>query len=740
MVDGPPPYIDIYSRLKTIVKGWTYLKSEIDDKLSDKLDKTHTSYKGKNVVTNSSTGAIEFEEKNNHTHSQYLTEHQSLTNYVQKSNTNGLLKNDGTVDTNTYLTGHQDISGKEDTSNKTSGWNATTNNTRYPTEKLVKDSLDAKLDKSQTSYKGKNVVVDSTTGNITFEDKNNHTHSNYLTSHQDITGKEDKTNKSPSITTDTGSTTKYPTVKAVEDYAQPKGNYLTEHQSLSNYVTTDDSRLSDARTPTTHNHNDLYYTETETDNLLSGKSDNGHTHNQYLTSHQDISGKANTSDLSTVATTGSYTDLSNKPSYTATVTSSTNGAYKIGSINISGSSVDIYGKDTDTHQSLTNYVQKSATTGLLTNDGSVNTTILSNVQNISQTVEGLSTVASTGNYDDLDNKPSIPSDVSELSDNNNTAFTPKSHTHGIMQNNGVLLINNVPQTNKNVVTGSGGGITVEDKISASNSIPPADTTSGSYGSGTSYARSNHTHPKSTLYAESSHTHNIYDLGQELDGSIIFDYGNDSISLFDSNLTYIPSEGRIYYGNGNDSNEEFVKISDIPIIYELTSSTYNATIDTAFTITVKATDILGYAKTNKSVTLYHNGTSVSSQNTDSNGVATWSITPSTWGIHDFNIGNIHCQVDVSGWKNVNIGSYGTLKVNGKERLCYFTYYRTNFNLSSSTTTIESNLIPEQYSGGGTRVTIFNNTMGGNISDNGTFSVHTSSTGTGKTINASAMWKY
>lgn len=37
-----------------------------------------------------------------------------LSAYVQKSNTSGLLKNDGTVDTNTYLTQHQDISGKQD--------------------------------------------------------------------------------------------------------------------------------------------------------------------------------------------------------------------------------------------------------------------------------------------------------------------------------------------------------------------------------------------------------------------------------------------------------------------------------------------------------------------------------------------------------------------------------------------------------------------------------------------------
>ena len=64
----------------------------------------------------------------------------------------------------------------------------------------------------------------------------NHTHSNYLTSHQDISGKEDVSNKSSSISTDTGSTSKYPTVKAVEDYAQPKGNYLTQHQSLTDYV------------------------------------------------------------------------------------------------------------------------------------------------------------------------------------------------------------------------------------------------------------------------------------------------------------------------------------------------------------------------------------------------------------------------------------------------------------------------------------------------------------------------
>ena len=51
-------------------------------------------------------------------------------------------------------------------------------------------------------------------------------------------------------------------------------------------------------------------------------------------------------ELAKVATTGSYTDLTDKPSYTPTVTPSTTGAYVIGSLNISGTNQTIYGKDT----------------------------------------------------------------------------------------------------------------------------------------------------------------------------------------------------------------------------------------------------------------------------------------------------------------------------------------------------------------------------------------------------------
>lgn len=87
----------------------------------------------------------------------------------------------------------------------------------------------------------------------------------------------------------------------------------------------------------------------------------------------------------------------------------------------------------------------------------------------------LSTVATTGSYDDLSGKPSIPTVPSSLSSfTNDTGF-----------------------------------ITSSDVPSASSTTPSADTVEGSVGTGVTWARSNHTHPKSDLYAEASHTHSEY---------------------------------------------------------------------------------------------------------------------------------------------------------------------------------------------------------------------------------------
>ncbi len=61
------------------------------------VDSTWVSNSTNPVQSQLIKSALDLKSDTGHTHSQYLTEHQSLTNYVQKNNTAGLLKNDGTV-------------------------------------------------------------------------------------------------------------------------------------------------------------------------------------------------------------------------------------------------------------------------------------------------------------------------------------------------------------------------------------------------------------------------------------------------------------------------------------------------------------------------------------------------------------------------------------------------------------------------------------------------------------------
>lgn len=84
-----------------------------------------------------------------------------------------------------------------------------------------------------------------------------------------------------------------------------------------------------------------YYTKKEID-------DKG-----YLTEHQDISGKANSADLASVATSGSYNDLSNKPTIPTVPT------------NVSAFNNDV-GYLTQ-HQSLANYYTKTEVNSAIVN-------------------------------------------------------------------------------------------------------------------------------------------------------------------------------------------------------------------------------------------------------------------------------------------------------------------------------------------------------------------------------------
>lgn len=95
----------------------------------------------------------------------FLTQHQSLSNYIQKSNTSGLIKNDGSIDTNTYLTQHQSLT---DYVQKNNGANTMTDSSAYSTigtsanatQKTINAAIDSKLDDIYDTFLCENLLFD----------------------------------------------------------------------------------------------------------------------------------------------------------------------------------------------------------------------------------------------------------------------------------------------------------------------------------------------------------------------------------------------------------------------------------------------------------------------------------------------------------------------------------------------------------------------------------------------------
>ena len=87
----------IMGKIEEAITGDSSL-AELINNLKNKVD---------NLVIPSKTSELEND-------SGFITEHQSLDDYISKSETPGLITNTGEVDTTEYLSEHQDISGKID--------------------------------------------------------------------------------------------------------------------------------------------------------------------------------------------------------------------------------------------------------------------------------------------------------------------------------------------------------------------------------------------------------------------------------------------------------------------------------------------------------------------------------------------------------------------------------------------------------------------------------------------------
>ena len=147
-----------------------------------------------------------------------------------------------------------------------------------------------------------------------------------------------------------------------------------------------------------------YYTESEVNALLNGKSDSDHTHTQYLTL-SNIANKQDTiSDLEDIRSGAAKgaTALQSVPSEYVTETELNGKGYLTSHQNIShlATKAELSGYTTNAEfTSLSEVVNTKSNEGHTHPDYAVKT--------------ALATVATTGDYNDLSNKPTIPSEVTE---------------------------------------------------------------------------------------------------------------------------------------------------------------------------------------------------------------------------------------------------------------------------------------------------------------------------------------
>ena len=265
------------------------------------------------------------------------------------------------------------------------------------------------------------------------------------------------------------------------------GNITIEGGSNVDVVTRWEATLSDTKVPS----------EKLTKNSLDGKAPTAHA------SSSSTYGLGTTSNYGHVKTINGLTQSSHSD---GTALSAYQGKVLKDAIDAKPDSSDIPTKTSDlTNDS--NYISTSSTSGLIKNDGTIDTTTYSTFN---------------GNYNSLTNKPTIPSKTSDLTNdgadgtnvfvaNNDSRLTdsrtPTSHTHGNLTNDGKVGSTAnyfVYTTTSGAITSKQkiGNITTSGAIGSTANLPVITTTSGVLTTG-SFGTSSGT------FAEGNHTHSGY---------------------------------------------------------------------------------------------------------------------------------------------------------------------------------------------------------------------------------------
>ena len=342
---------------------------------------------------------------------------------------------------------------------KVNSWSSTVSDDNIPSEKLVKDSIDGKASSSHTH------------GNLTNDGKvgSNANYFVYTTTGGAITSKQ----KIGNITTSgaIGSTANKPIITTTNG-ALTTGSFGT---SANSFCEGNDSRLSDARTPTSHTHGNITNDGKvgTTANLpLITTTDGAVTTGSFGTSANTFC-QGNDSRLSDARTPTSHTQASSTITDTNTYSHIGNSSGTQESINSAintklGELVDInfvtVVSELPTASADTmGKIYLVAISGSGTNNYAEYVTVRTGTSpSYSYNWEKFGEVSGSGlsvDWGDITNKPS--------------SYTPSSHTHGNLSNDGKLGTT----SGKPVITTTGGAITT-----------------GSFGStaGT-FAEGNHTH-------------------------------------------------------------------------------------------------------------------------------------------------------------------------------------------------------------------------------------------------------
>ena len=428
----------------------------------------------------------------------------------------------------------------------------------------------------------------------------------------------------------------------------------------------------------------------------------------------------------------------------------------------------IEAKNTQQDSSISNKVDKVTGKQLSSND-------YTNAEK--SKLANLSSVATSGSYNDLSNKPSIPSKTSDLENdgdgtnvfvkNNDSRLSdtrnPKTHTHGNISNTGAIGTS----SGKLITTGTNGVLQAVDSITKSKiSDFPTTMTPSSH----THTIANVTNLQSSLDAKASsgHGHGSISNTGTLNSDItsvnkvaVTDTSNNlktiskvpfnNLNITKANITSlgIPSTNTTYgvataNVNGLMSSTDKSKLDGIS-----TGATKN-TIDTSLSSTStnavqnKVINTALNGKANSSHThgnISNDGKIGSTANkpliTTTNGQITTGMFGTTAGT--FAEGS-HSH---NSWQEVTLSNqYASLYVNMDLRLAEFRYYQQNVSFTStSDKAIASGIIPTEYRPlGSAPISLFNPNLGGNIdNETGTFFVSTLNTGN-KTVNAYGIWRF